>query len=1105
MSLLPKLPLVDEEHRRLAATDLSEVYLVEAAAGTGKTTLLVSRILTIVRDTLTPLTRVVAITFTEKAAGDLKIKLREKLEEAARAEYEYAEQYRKALHDLDAMPVSTIHSFCRDLIAQRPVEAGVEPGFIVADEQTSRVLADEAWQAWIGEQFAADCPAARPFLERGMEVEGNGLTLRSLFDVLNDYRESLDALHVTRPDEVEVFAEIERFRAEIADHLKLGNVCRDAEDSLAKELANLQDWFEGSHWNGIDTAATTLLNRYQPSGARKGRKENWPPDVLDKLRAFFHGSYNARASDLISQLMNLQAAPLIDWLKEAVRYYNQLKSERSTLDFHDLLITARDMLKNSRAARDYFKARYDYLLVDEFQDTDPLQTEIIFFLAERADDSADMWEEVVLDSVKLFIVGDPKQSIYRFRRADLDLYGRVKEKIAERGKCLSIRMNFRSDPVIVGEVNALFENWMRGPSNGRYEPEYAAMEPARTSPGNDPTVVLLPPPPAVDLTENASRLAELEAGCVAEYIRELIASGRLIPRQDAPPRPVSFRDIGILYSATTHLAALENALRWREIPFQVAGGKNLPQRTEMRALRAVLSAIDNPYDAMSVVAALRSPFFACSDEELLAHHLDGGRFDYTGTASTIVQIQRSFEVLRELHEQSRRCAPSETLAALFDKTTGLQVYALKPQGESRAANLLKILDIARGLESAGSRSFHRLARWMERLEELRVGEEDSPIAESGDDVVQLMTFHKAKGLEFPVVLLYRLSVDQETRPSSILVDRAQKTVEFKGTGWQTSEFAATQSVEQDRQWHEGMRLLYVAMTRARDLLVVPAYWSKECAEDSQNRQWFLKLLQLRVPKSKESDRENAASRFVSHDTEKYSLETPSEEKLVIDLEADYSAAEAQQSRSAWAEWERKHTLLTASLERTGLFIKPSDHDETEFGSGEPSAHSGEQAKTFGSFIHEIFERIALPGGENADDVIESAAVEFSMGQTERDEARTLLERFLRSDLFTSRIGKSKRILREMPFVVPYDGSLVEGAMDLVFTENGTPVIVDFKSDRVSAETAALRAETYTHQAAAYVRALEQITGKTVAEVLLYFIRPDVVVSLPRERLLSEML
>ncbi|HEY3296928.1 MAG TPA: UvrD-helicase domain-containing protein [bacterium] len=1098
------LPLVDAADRDLAANDLSNVFLVEAAAGTGKTTLLVSRILTIVRETLTPLSNIVAITFTEKAAGELKIKLRERLEAAAREEDEYVEQYRRALQNLDAMPVSTIHSFCRELIAQRPVEAGVDPGFSVTDQATARTLTDEAWQGWITAQFSGECPAVRPFLERGLETEGNGASLRDLFEVLNDYREDLDLLHVPCRDEAALREDVAAFCAEIRQALSLAGQCRDSKDTLAGELASLAEWFEHARWDDLNAATVALEERYVPHGGKKGRKDNWPDGTLETLRGFLFATYSTRADALLADITSFYAAPLIGWLKGAVEACAALKAERNTLDFHDLLITARDMLKESRAAREFFKARYDYVLVDEFQDTDPLQAEIIFFLAERADRFAESWDEVELDSVKLFIVGDPKQSIYRFRRADLDLYGRVKEKIAECGQCLSIRMNFRSDPVIIREVNALFGEWMTGPSGGRYEPDYAAMEPAR-APGAPPTAIVLPPPPSLDLTQNADQLAACEAACIAEAIREMADGARTVSGPDGESRAVSYRDIGILYSATTHLTVLENALRSRSIPYQVSGGKDLPRRMEIQALRTVLAAIDNPFDGMHVVGALRSPFFACSDEELLEHRLSGGTFDYTSGESPVAHVQRSFDLLKRLHEQSRRAAPSETVAALLEETTGLQIFALKPQGESRAANLLKVLEIARALESGGHSSLHQLVRWLDRLEELRVGEEDSPIAESGDDVVQLMTFHKSKGLEFPVVFLYRMSQDHELRRAHCIVDRTRKAVDFSMASIRTAGYGAALEEERDRQWHETIRLLYVAMTRARDVLVVPAFWSKERSTETQDHQWFFKLLRTRFTQTASGISLVQDGEFTLHPADGYSLEIPLEEKLVLDLQKDVDPQAVDASRRASDQWQREKTRQLAKLDHREMFVKPSDHEQDFAAASVPLSQQTERAKRFGTFVHRILQCVHLPRGDNAEEVIASAARQFGMNDEECIEARMLLERVLSSELFAGRMGRCEQPWRELEFVIRLDGRLVEGSMDLVFMEEGRPVIVDFKTDRVTAETAVLRAQTYRHQAAAYVRALEEIIAEQVPEVLFYFVRPDTVISLPRETLLDFLL
>jgi ATP-dependent helicase/nuclease subunit A len=444
--------------------------------------------------------------------------------------------------------------------------------------------------------------------------------------------------------------------------------------------------------------------------------------------------------------------------------------------------------------------------------------------------------------------------------------------------------------------------------------------------------------------------------------------------------------------------------------------------------------------------------------------------------------------------------PSETVAALYEATTGLQIFALKPQGESRAANLLKVMEIARAVETSGNHSLHQLVMWLDRLEELRVGEEDSPIAEAGDDVVQLMTFHKAKGLEFPVVLLYRLSHDHELRHASCLVDRGSKAVEFSMSGVQTAGYAASLEDEKDRQWHETIRLLYVAMTRARDLLVIPAYWSKERSEETRDRQWFFKLLRSRLAAEDNGSPAVHETEFAIHSADKYSLEIPLEERLVLDLQEDYSTAQVAQSREDYAAWQAMRQGHVALLERSKLFIKPSDHDDAVPEFAISATHQAEHAKRFGTFMHLVLERILLPGGENAEEVIASAAAEYSMDEAARGEARTLLSRVLGSDLFACRIRASKQLWRELNFVTRVEGGLVEGSMDLVFMENGHPVIADFKTDNVTAEFVVRRAGMYTRQAGAYVRALEEIIGGSVPEVLLYFVRPDVVIAVPREQL-----
>jgi ATP-dependent helicase/nuclease subunit A len=1087
----------DCTERERAAHDLGNTYLVEAAAGTGKTTLLVERVLTIVTTTLAPLTQVAAITFTEKAAGELKARLRARLEEEAGGETEEVERCRVALRDLDGMTVCTIHAFCRELVQQRPVEAGVDPGFGVLDEPAARMLQDEVWTQWMAAEFDHDC-AARPFLERDLSIESRAreCSLRALFDALLNSREDLNELHVPCADAGKLFDEVATYCLGIEKALATKNGCHNPADLLFRQLEDVARWSAAAESNDTESTLTWLAERPRLKGNRKGSKENWDTAALDAARAFFFGRYEETAARLQRELVSVLAAPLIEWLKGAVRAYDEAKAARGVLDFHDLLISARRMLRDHGDVREYFKTRYNYILVDEFQDTDPLQAEIVFLLAEKAGQSAANWDEVALDQGKLFLVGDPKQSIYRFRRADLDLYGRVKERVSESGECVPIRVNFRSRPELTSEVNALFRDWMTGPQDGRYEPDYVAMEAARESDADQAALLFLSPPENFDLTQGVESLAEAEAACIAEFVREQ-ARRLTVPDGIGGTRALCLRDIGVLYAATTHLTKLENAFKARGIAFQVSGGRALPQRSEIIALRAVLNAMDNPYDENAVVGALRSPFFGCSDEELLEHRFLGGTFDYLKAAPPGSRLAVSFDWLRALHEKRRRCAPSETVMELFDKTAGLAIFALKPQGEARVSNLLKVLDMARALESAGSFSFHRLARGLDRLEEMRAGEEDYP-GDSEDDAVQFLTFHKAKGLEFPVVILYRLTQGLTERGTSIVHERGRKAVEFRSAAGETAGFAAAAAEEEERRKCENLRLLYVACTRARELLVIPAYWQSD--EKAGRASGFVSVLQSRFPRETNGRPRVEGTGFQIHETNGYRLESEPQEGLLLDVTKAADERAAETSRREREEWERSRTAAVTGLDHSAQFVRPSEPEQEPEERALPQGRPPHEAMVFGQYAHQLLQKVSLPKGENLDELTETMADDPALTRDMRAEGADLVRRALTSALFRERIAKAESVYRELGFTAMSEGKLMEGAIDLLFFEGGEAVIVDFKTDKVTREEAAARAESYRHQTAAYAKALEAVLKRPVHEVILHFLRPEVTIS---ERMKAE--
>lgn len=1077
-------PLVDAAARELAAADLSTTYIVEAAAGTGKTTLLVSRILTIIRETLTTSAQIVAITFTEKAAAELKQRVREALEQAAAAGEEGAVRCAAALRDIDALSVSTIHSFCAELLRQRPVEAGVDPGFVVADETASAALIDEAWHEWLLTELNADAPAAARFLGLGLPLTApnHAASLRSLFNTLWINRDDLQSLHVAAPDLRELQDHLDRLAADAEAACARLQDCRDPQDTLARQILTVQDWLAQRPASDLRAQWDWLANPPHLDGKSKGRKDNWDAVALTASREFLFNRFKTAGNVAMQRIISYWAAPLIEWLKAGVEFVWRRLRDRGLLDFQDLLICARAMLRDSGPARDYFKQRYAYVLVDEFQDTDPLQAEIVFFLCEKNTQHAADWRGVALEYGKLFIVGDPKQSIYRFRRADLDMYGAVRALVEAQGRCLPIRVNFRSDAALISEVNAIFTPWMTGAVDGRYEPEYVPMEPHRTAAVATSRAILLPPPPGFDSRRSAADIAAAEAACIAEYIAE----------QRAAAADFAYRDIGILYPVSTHLERLEEALKARAIPYQVAGERALGTRIEITSLHTVLSAVDNPLNELAVAGALRSPYFGCSDEELLTHRMGGGSFDYTGAESAVPHLRAAFTVLRDLHARRAAVPPSELIADLFARTAGLHVFALKPRGERRVALLLRILDLARAMEQAGSRSLTRFVHWLGRLDELPAMDDDFALA-GETDAVQLLTFHKAKGLEFPTVILFGIERNQQRRHRAELVDRNAGSVEFKFAGLQTAGYESALMDDQRRERAETARLLYVAFTRARERLVLPLYWCKGAAKPDQ--QWFLEILSAYVPLTTDGLLDVSRGGFVLHDTGAYDLTIRRDERLQLEPSAEDSG-----DSNARAQWQIRRDQAAAGLNRAARFRRPSAH-----ASAPPPAAASPTASpfalTFGSFVHRALERIALPDGDDLDVVLAEAAGEFAPSQEHVAEARGLIARVLRCPLLRERIAAARRVFRELHFLQEADGVLTEGSMDLVLIGGDAATIVDYKTDAVPDAAVAARTEFYRDQARDYAAALERIARVRVDEVWLYFLRPDRVVRLPRHELL----
>ncbi len=442
-------PPIDEEARLRARTDLTTSLVVEAGAGTGKTTLMVERILHILRSGAAAIDELVAITFTEKAAAELRVRLRAVLERAAcDVEDGERDRLRAALDRFDRAQVSTIHAFAQGLLRERPLEAGLDADFGVMDGLGSTLEFDRHWETWLDAELMKSHPAARRALNTGMSIEHLGTIARLLHDerdLLPDRPPAAPATLTTTltAEALAIFEELEA----------LLPACTDRQDAGYQLIQDRLRWRDIALRAGPE-AFERLLAQMAPFKPR-GNQQRWQKGA-GKRQKELCTDLNEELQGQRRQLGQAVTEGVLGWLAGFVRWYAERRQEAGTAEFQDLLIWARNLLRDHKPVRAAFQRRYRYLLIDEVQDTDPLQAEIVAFLAEDGA-RADTWQEAQPAAGRLFIVGDPKQAIYRFRRADLAVYFALHELVTSTGGIpLVITQNFRSAPPLIDWVNALF-------------------------------------------------------------------------------------------------------------------------------------------------------------------------------------------------------------------------------------------------------------------------------------------------------------------------------------------------------------------------------------------------------------------------------------------------------------------------------------------------------------------------------------------------------------------------------------------------------------------------------------------------------------------------
>jgi len=1152
------------ENRELITRELDKTLIVEAAAGTGKTTELVGRIVALIAQRRAAIGQIVAVTFSEKAAGELKLRLREELERARSktgADSAASGLLDAAVHDFEEAHISTIHTFCADLLRERPVEARVDPAFAVLTDTQADQLFGEVFSAWLHEQLGKPDEGVRRSLRRPVKwrfdednEDGPIERLRQAARGLREWRDhdapwrrpSYDRQGSIRSlmAQLKAFADLtakpikrdDRFSVSVAP-------ARQTSQDLERQRRMVGDMVPDGMWDGWEAALVALAENRDFANPKKGTGGAFAigvtrdqvlaahADLLQALRAF-RGLVDA---DL--------AALLHEEMRACLRRYEERKQEAGALDFLDLLIKARDLVCNNADVCREFRERFRVILVDEFQDTDPLQADLLLCLAGGEDGK--------VRPGALFIVGDPKQSIYRFRRADVGAYRRIADDLGDAGAtAVTLQTSFRSVPAIQHFVNAAFRDDMNGDRDA-LQADYVPLLPHRPAVPEQPAIVALPiaypygksiyGPPQVTQTA----LNEAQPGAIGAFVAWMlspecswtVASGE-------GRRKMVASDVCLLFRRFLHFGRditreYVESLEARGIPHLLVGGKTFHEREEVDAVRTALTAIEWPEDELSVYATLRGPLFAIGEEELLEYHSVARAFHPyrvpKGLADHLQPVAAALGALRELHAARNHRPVADTIGRLIALTRAHAGFILWRGGEQVLANVLHISDLARRYELEGGLSFRGFVDTLHDAS-ARADSPEAPILEEGSDGVRLMTVHKAKGLEFPVVVLADIACKLSLEEASRYLDPQNKLCAVRIGGWSPLDLQEHNLEEARRDEAEGVRLAYVAATRARDILVVPAVgdgpydkgWVRPLNRALYPRrgQWDSPEPARGVPLFKGKQTIMADARADGQpvdDTVRpgtYELIDPGSgepysvvwwDPLLLQAAPDdarglrrddlisksANAEDVAADRATYDRWREQRAAVQARGVVPSLSVatatelaekSPGKADQVTiedagFGVIRPSG------KRFGTLVHAVL--ATLPLSATADEAHELAALHaklFAAPDDERDAAAGIAIKLLKHPRFESaRAAEAagRRVWREAPVSLRVDDEsgasrLVDGQVDLAYESDSGWVIVDFKTD---IEIASAQ-DAYKQQVALYVEAVRRATGKPATGVLL---------------------
>lgn len=1100
------------EQRQAITSDATRLC-VDAGAGSGKTRVLIERIVHLVEHRQVPLEQIAAITFTDKAAAEMKARLRATFRTRAAGAEDHPQafsRWRGLEQRVDTARISTIHAFCAGILREHALMIGIDPDFAVLGEAEGMLLLSDTVRSTVIGLLEADDPAAQALCAE-LGVSGLRTTLVALLRAQPAVRQVAETQPLQDPEALWVHwegvlrRERERALSEVCQSPSIGayivrldefdGACSkesDGREVLRVEMLRHLRALQALGVTGEKQNAKTILGHLEGLQAKVGaaRKANWRSDEvyedLSKVQEMVK-KFAAKACNWpeLDPVLDREAAALSCALYAvygaAATAWDAAKASRNVLDFDAMIQRARDVLRENAAVRARVAGSLRHVLMDEFQDTDAVQLEIALYLHAEP------------GGPDFFFVGDPKQSIYNFRGAEVEIFGEQRGRALEQ---VALQANFRTVPGVVGFVNAMFASTRMLQAVGAYAPMQVGRDvPLREAPHPHVEVLRM----ASRNDDGTKRSAEvgrrIEAQRIAARIAQLCAAdGPAVVHDEASDtwRPARFGDIALLFRSTSSLYVYEEALREAGIDFVATAGSGFYRRQEVLDVVNALRVVVSPQDTAALAAFLRGPLGRMSDLGLSWLAESGGLTQAFASAgapdarlgaddSEALAAARGLIATVRAH---RHRLPHEVLAVLLAES-GLESSVLDHHyGLQKASNLRKLQALALEFSTRAHASLERLVRYLADVggqEALREGE--ALMQPFGGGAVTLMTVHKSKGLEFPVVFLcdmgQKLGGDKGQSP--VFLHRSLGLVlrgaNASGETWVPAVGEVIKLRAAAKGEAESARLLYVAMTRARDHLVL-------CGNDAPSPgSWFEALGRwagiLTAPNGAVVDR-GAWRAQVLGETGLSVASTRARDARPD--EAAVRAALARVAAPPTATPAPESISVSALLDRMGTLPdedEPREELSNEQEAAANTAAHGDFARLRGSLVHRLIELWDFRGAPPVAAAMRGAPV----SPDERAALHAALEavgaRFPAMPVFAALRGAA-RVQRELPFALRLDSVVVHGTIDALV--DGA-LLVDYKTGRDTPE----KRSRYALQLQLYAAALRALGAEVPRRGVVAFV------------------